>query len=121
MAGRRERQPVRSVHPRVPAEHVARELVEYDDQGQTASRLLLPELEPARCGLLIDALEAIPDLTVEIRISCEPDLPELPIAFLALTSEPERENLLRVRSHPAPLNVSRSALDLLLGPNSLFT
>src|SRR5215216_8033513 len=96
--GRLARFLVCGVHPRVTAIHVARELVEDDDERQAASRLVLPVVKVARGGLLVNGLEALPDLTIEPGIFGEPRLPELPIALFALAAEPEAEDLLR-RAH----------------------
>src|SRR5215207_6757541 len=92
--GRLLGQPVRSVHPRVSAVHIAGELVEHDDQGQATPRLVLPALQPPRGGLLVDGLEAVPDLAVELRVLREPALPGLSVPLFALATEPEVEEFL---------------------------
>ena len=57
--------------------------------------LFLPGVELTGDGLFVDGLEAVPNLTVELRVFGEPDLSELPVALLTLPSEPEGEDLLR--------------------------
>src|SRR5215210_2204623 len=94
VSGRLARLLFRGVHPLVPSVHVSCELVEDDDQGQTAACLAFPVVQSSRGGLLVDGLEAVSDLTVKLGVSVKPRLPELPVILLTLSPKPEVQYLL---------------------------
>src|SRR5215212_7023364 len=83
----------------VPAEHVAGELVEHDDERQAAPRIVAPAVEVAGGGLLVETGESVCDTGVELRVFTEPLFAELAVAGLALAAEPEVENLLGPTRH----------------------
>src|SRR5262249_42171578 len=71
----------------VAAEHVARELVEYDDERERPLRRLLPCRQRARDGGVPDREEPYRDLGIERRILLEP--------FVRPGGAPECEHVLR--------------------------
>lgn len=81
-------QGIRGKSARIPAEHVARELIEKDDEREAAARFMPPLIQLAAQGLFVEGEEALPDLGVESLALREPALGVLP--------EPEREHLGRI-------------------------
>jgi hypothetical protein len=84
-ARRRERLGIRREGPRLAAEHVARKLVEYNDEREAAVRRVGPVSEQACRGVLVKRQEARADLGVEGRALDEP--------VLGVLDEPEAQNL----------------------------
>ena len=68
--------------------HVARQLIEQDDQRQRAFRRFLPAIQFAGQSLLVGGLEILPDFVIEFRILVEPALP-------GRRRKPEIEDILR--------------------------
>ena len=74
------------IRARAVTEHVARELVEYDDESESAFGPFFPSAQPARRCVLVGRRKPFPDLRIEVRVGLEP--------ALVAGSEPERENVL---------------------------
>src|SRR5918997_7182759 len=70
--GRLLRLAVGGVAAGVAPEHVAGELVQNYHQRQAAPGLLLPVVQVASCGRLVEDLEAVADQAVELRVLREP-------------------------------------------------
>ena len=83
----------------VPAEHVAGELVEHDDERQAAPRIVAPAVEVAGCGLLVETGELVRDPGVELGVFTEPLVAELAVAWLAFAAKPEVKDLLDPTRH----------------------
>src|SRR5262249_46605213 len=86
-SGDRARQRIGLVGAGLSAEHVARELIEHDGEGQRALRRLFPLCQRARGCSLVDRRELVRDLGVKRRILLEP--------LVRPGRAPEREDVLR--------------------------
>src|SRR5262245_6951421 len=84
--------------PSIAAKHVARKLVEEDEQRESALRALLPIGQFSGSGRLMGFEKALPDLLVEACILVEP--PVRP------RRAPERNDLVRSRGHCHPVQLA---------------
>ena len=87
LARRCQRKRIGGKGARQAAENVARKLVQQDHERQATLRTLLPGLERASAGLLIERQEAPANVRIERGVLLEPGL--------AVAAEPELEHLLR--------------------------
>jgi len=86
-----QRQRIGGKGARRATEHVARELIEQNDQRQAIARLVFPVRELAGGGLAVEREEARADLGVEGRALFEPAL------IAVRTTEPESDDLRSLR------------------------
>ena len=95
-ARRRARERVGREGAGAAAEHVARELVEHDDQREAAPRRLQPVGQAAGGGAPVQGQKPREDFRVESLVFGEP--------VLALALEPELEDLIGPHARIMPVN-----------------